>query len=363
MHSNFEKFKMHEKIEKENIRFYIFTRYKLGISAASISKELDMVWGLAAPSDTMVRNWIRNFKAGVETFKDQPRPGRSITRTNSDNISLVKAVIDVNPYASYDEIQEETLLCHGTINTIIHDHLQLRKITSRWVPHLLNDEAKQKRVNICQENLEKLESGEWRLCDILTGDECWIYLRPIKKKQSNKAWVEKGENPKIVVKRDRFEAKYMFTFFFKSDGPMHVSYLERGRTVDHATYIESTLKPLVESIKMVRPKCGTKNLKLHHDNARPHVEGTVVDFIIEQDMTIMGHPPYSPDLAPCDFWLNSYIKDRLVEQPNVEALHASITELISSIPKNEYQKTFNKWVERMRLCIKYEGDYFEHLIK
>jgi hypothetical protein len=131
-----------------------------------------MVWGLNAPLDTMVRNRIRNFKAGLETFKDQPRPGRSITRTNLDIISLVKAVIDDNSYASYDEIKEETLLCHGTVNTVIHDSLQLRKITSRWVPHLLNYEAKQKRDNICQENLEKLEPGEWRLCDILIEDEC-----------------------------------------------------------------------------------------------------------------------------------------------------------------------------------------------
>ena len=42
---------MHEKLEKENNRLYIFTRYKLGINAARISKELDKVWGLATPSD------------------------------------------------------------------------------------------------------------------------------------------------------------------------------------------------------------------------------------------------------------------------------------------------------------------------
>ena len=125
---------MHENLKKENIRFYIFTRYKLGINAATISKELDMVWGLAAPSDTMVRNWVRNFKDGEQSFKDKPRPGRSITATIPDNISLVKAVIEENRYASYDEIQEETSLCHVTISTIIHDHLQLRKLSSIWVP-------------------------------------------------------------------------------------------------------------------------------------------------------------------------------------------------------------------------------------
>jgi hypothetical protein len=127
----------------------------------------------------------------------------------------------------------------------------------------------------------------------------------IKKKQFNKDWVGKAENPKIVVKKDRFEPTYMFSFFPKSDGPMHVSYLERGRAFDHVTYIELTLKPLVESIKKVRPKFGTKNLKLHHENVRPHVQRIVVGLIIEQEMTIMGHPLYFPDLAPFDFWLNS----------------------------------------------------------
>jgi hypothetical protein len=75
------------------------------------------------------------------------------------------------------------------------------------VLHLLNYEAQQKRVNICQENLKKRESGECRLCGILTGDDFWIYLMPIKKKQLNKGWEGKAENPKIAVKRDRFEPK------------------------------------------------------------------------------------------------------------------------------------------------------------
>ncbi len=33
------------------------------------------------------------------------------------------------------------------------------------------------------------------------------------------------------------------------------------------------------------------------------------------------------------------------------------------IPKDEFEKTFNKWIERMCLCIEFKGDYFEHKIK
>jgi len=77
----------------------------------------------------------------------------------------------------------------------------------------------------------------------------------------------------------------------------------------------------------------------------------------------MNHPLYSPDLAPSDFWLNDYIKQRLVDHASIESLASQITETVSAIPKSEYLKTFENWIERMRLCIKYKGDYFEHLIK
>ncbi len=165
-----------------------------------------------------------------------------------------------------------------------------------------------------------------------------------------------------MVKRSRFEPKYMFTFFFKSDGPMHVSYYEEGQLImwhtlnQHWNLWLSWLKRSDQNVAQ-NPKIAPRQRPT--SCWKNHRKG----FIIEHDMTTMGHPPYSPDLAPFDFWLNSYIKVRLVEQPNVEALHPSITEIITSVPKFEYQRTFNKWVERMGLCIKYEGDYFEHLIK
>ena len=34
----------------------------------------------------------------------------------------------------------------------------------------------------------------------------------------------------------------------------------------------------------------------------------------------MPHPPYSPDLASCDYWLNDYIKNRLTDQPDEKSL-------------------------------------------
>ena len=76
----------------------------------------------------------------------------------------------------------------------------------------------------------------------------------------------------------------------------------------------------------------------------------------------MDHPAYSPDLAPSDFWLFDYIKQLLDDHTSAESLVKQITKIVSDNPKEEWQKTFKKWIERMELCIKNKGDYFEHLI-
>ena len=106
-----------------------------------------------------------------------------------------------------------------------------------------------------------------------------------------------------------------------------------------------------------------KKWKILHDNARPHVTKEVISFLSEQGISIIKHPPYSPDLAPCDFWLFDLIKNRLDTHTSVESQKSAITKILKNISKNEYKKTFEKWIERMQLCIDNDGSYFEHLIK
>ena len=82
-----------------------------------------------------------------------------------------------------------------------------------------------------------------------------------------------------------------------------MSYLERDKSINNISYIEDCLKPLVESIEGGRPTYGTKNLKFHHENARPHILSSVKSYREDQNFIIMNHPPYSPDFALSDFWL------------------------------------------------------------
>ena len=77
----------------------------------------------------------------------------------------------------------------------------------------------------------------------------------------------------------------------------------------------------------------------------------------------MAHPPYSPDLAPCDYWLNDYIKNHLTDQPDEKPLARAVSKIVKNISEEEFKRTFDKLLERMELCVNNHDDYFEHLMK
>lgn len=296
-------------------------------------------------------------------IEDEPRQGRPVTKTSLENIELIRRLIDEDPHCTIDDLEVETLLSHGTIDRIIQDHPMKRKVTSRWVPHNLTAEQKDLRVKMCKENLKKLESGTWRLCDIITGDECWIYQRQIGRKISNACWLDEGESPGTVVRREKHEPKTLFSLSFKSDGALLVHRVGEGDKVDHSHYINQILKPVVRELQIERPNSGTHGIKILHDNSKAHDAVEVHNFLADEKITIMPHPPYPPDLPPSDYWLNDFVKRNLTDQKNESSLFKAVTKIVFNIPRQEYKKAFNKLIERMKLCIKNNGDYFKHLVE
>ena len=172
-------------MQKCEYRSDIQIRFSLGCNAKTIYDELVLSKGDLAPSIRTVERWVAYFKKGGVDLEDDPRPGCPITASTKSNIELVRNAIDENPWSTYDDLEELTLLSRVTLERIIYDHLKLRKITSRWVPHDLTPKNMQDRVEICQEYLSKFESNQWRLCDIITGNESIFYWKQIRRKQSN----------------------------------------------------------------------------------------------------------------------------------------------------------------------------------
>ena len=110
----------------------------------------------------------------------------------------------------------------------------------------------------------------------------------------------------------------------------------------------------------------TYNLKnnswiLHHDNAPAHSSLLVRDFLAKTNTTVMPKPPYSPDLAPSDFFLIPKLKKPMNGHrfSTIEEIKTASLKELKAIPQNDYQKCFDDWKKRWHKCIISNGDYFE----
>ena len=69
------------------------------------------------------------------------------------------------------------------------------------------------------------------------------------------------------------------------------------------------------------------------------------------------HPPYSPDVAPCDFWL--FPKLRGCHYETIEEMKEAVTKVIDILTQEDFHGAFQKLLEWYNKCIAARGNYFE----
>ena len=69
------------------------------------------------------------------------------------------------------------------------------------------------------------------------------------------------------------------------------------------------------------------------------------------------HPPYSPDLAPCDFCL--FPKLRGCRYETIEEMKEAVMKVIDMLTQEDFHRAFQKLLEWYNKCIAAGGDYFE----
>jgi hypothetical protein len=76
-------------------------------------------------------------------------------------------------------------------------------------------------------------------------------------------------------------------------------------------------------------------------------------------MRRIPQPPFSPDLAPSNFYLFGKLKTMLMGSvfENEQELLDGIMRVLDRIPGGELESVFEEWVERLEICIHRVGDY------
>ena len=110
------------------------------LAATQIHDELTTAYGQDVVSFCTVTRWIQRFSNERESLEDNPRSGHPLSAITQQNIDAVKDLVNDDPHISIDYIAAILDISHGSVDAILKQHLGLRKITSKWVPHKLTQE-------------------------------------------------------------------------------------------------------------------------------------------------------------------------------------------------------------------------------
>lgn len=271
-----------------------------------------MAFSDKGPSKATIYHWFNEFKRGRLSLTDEKRSGRPVTAVTEENVLAVKILIQENRRITYEEIQQTLHIGSGSVHEILHVHLRVRRIVSRWVPHNLAEAQKQARAEWCHDMMIKFDAGSSRrIYDIVTGDESWIYQYDPETKCQSTVWLFQNEPTPTKVKRSRSAGKILIASYFTLSGYLVSISLRNQSSINAEWYTTKCLPEVFEAVSNKRPKTGLRGLLLHHDNAPAHSALKTRLFLDSTPVKLLGHPPYSPDLAPCDFFLFTKIKNLL----------------------------------------------------
>ncbi len=81
----------------------------------------------------------------------------------------------------------------------------------------------------------------------------------------------------------------------------------------------------------------------------------------KNDMFVIPHDPYLPDLTPCDFFILPLLKLILKGQHlgDLDGIKQKLAEYLQTLTSEDFQRCFNNWKIRLLKCAHYMGEYFE----
>ncbi|GBP19909.1 Histone-lysine N-methyltransferase SETMAR [Eumeta japonica] len=221
-------------------------------------EKLDKCYGDSAPSISMIKKWFTEFRCGRTSTSDAERSGRPK---------------EVNTPEIVDKIHE----------MILDD----RRMKVRELSHA---------VAMFSRNPDEFFRR------FVTVDETWIHHNTPETKEQSKQWVSRGERGPKKAKQSLSANKVMATVFWDARGVIHIGYLEKGKTIT-GEYYSKLLDRFDVDLKQKRPHLAKKKVLFHQDYARVHTCLVTMAKIHELRYELLPHPAYSPDLAPCAYYL------------------------------------------------------------
>nr|QXJ78551.1 putative DD34D transposase [Meitanaphis flavogallis] len=340
-------------------RFAIKFCVKLGKSPVKTFRMIKTAFGDDSLSERQVFRWHKAFLEGREEVSDEVRVGRPLTTTIDENLVRVRELLNTDRRLSVRLVSQTLNIPKSIVHEIVMNNLQMRKVCAKLVPKVLTDDQRSRRLETCQELWSLCESDPHFLDNVITGDESWVFEYDPETKRQSAEWHTLASPRPMKARMSKSKIKTMVIVFFDIRGLVHHEFVPHGTTINAKFYVE-VLKRLKRRVHRVRLEI-TDNWKLHHDNASAHTAFHVTQFLAASKVPTIPQPPYSPDLAPLDFFLFPRLKTPMKGNHfrTVDKVKEACTRTLKDIPEEAYHDAFNAWKSRWKRCIDTGESYFE----
>lgn len=317
--------------------------------------------GDRCPSYSTVKKWCANFQRGDFATEDAARSGRPSTVTTPEIVDQVHDMILTNRRISAKVIAETLEISRERVGSIIHEHLDMQKLSAKWVPKCLNADQKRNRVDTSRWVLQQFQQSRDNFLErIVTVDETWLFHYDPETKQQSMEWRHAGSPRPKKFKTQKSAGKVLASIFWDKDGVLLTDYLQKGQTIN-AEYYCNLLAQLKEALKEKRRGKLRKGILFLQDNAPAHKATRTSDVLKDLGFKCIEHPPYSPDLAPSDYFLFPNLKKNLKGKKFSED-----SEVISAAEQYFRDQDPDFYLEGLKMlehrcakCIQLKGEYVE----
>lgn len=327
--------------------------FHLKKSVAESHRMLVEAYGDHAFSESNCKKWFRKFRDGDFDLRNEERGHAPSKFVDTE----LQALLDEDDGQTQQQLAEQLNVDQSTISRRLKDMGKILKV-GRWVPHELNERQQENRKSVCEMLLARQQRKGF-LHRIITGDEKWIYFKNPKRKKS---YVSPGQASTSTPRPDRFGKKAMLCIFWDQRGVIWYDLLKTGETVTGARYNQQLID-LNNAIREKRPEYQLRHDKIifQDDNASPHRTLVNKNLVSAFGWEPLTHPPYSPDLAPSDYYLFSSMGHALNDSRfnSYEEVQKWLDDWIASKNENFFWRGIHKLPERWERCVASDGNYFE----
>ena len=205
--------------------------------------------------------------------------------------------------------------------------------------------------------VELINSDPAVLDALVTCDKSWVYCYQPETKGQSSQWKHAGFPRPKKARQSKSTHKILVIPFFDSTSMIYMHWVPTGQTVNEEYYVE-VLREFRKRFRRKRPAALFKSGQwhFHQDKAPIHNSILVTDYLTKMSIITVPQPPYSPDLAPCDFWL--FPKLRGCRYETIEEMKETVTKVIDTLTQEDFPGALQKFLEWYK-CIAAGGDYIE----